>query len=199
MKKLAIWSATMSALLVGLLILGGQAMAAPDDLTLNWGSNINAGQCEQGKLVINVTYKVSTIDSGLAGYWANDYPNRHLQVWQTGEDTFCALVQDVGYFVTMAGRSPGNTDNIAAGIRGTYQGGISFTITNATLEANPDYPTRGRFGPVTYLEDIGSVHRWRDVYFSSYSYSTNWWGWIYRTPRNGTWVNSYENYGDITD
>jgi hypothetical protein len=202
MKKLSVVLATMSALLVGLLLLGGQAMAAPSGPHLNWGTNVNPGQCPQGKLVINVTYKVVTIDSGEAeNIWADDYANRHLQVWQTGDDTFCALVQDTGHFVTREGRSPGDSDDIAAGIEGTYQGGLRMTITGAALKTSPDYPTRGRMGTVYYTEPIGSVVHWADEYFvSGYSYALDWWGWIYRTPRNGTWVNSSDgNSGDITD
>jgi hypothetical protein len=190
----------MAMLLAGTLFFGVLAIAAPDHPALNWGSILNAGQCPQGKLVINVTYQVSSIDSGAGGnFWANIYPNRHLQVWQTGENTFYALVQDVGHFVTNEGRSPGNTDDIAAGIRGTYQGGISFTITNATLKSEPSYPSKGRFGPVSYLQPIGGVYGWMNEYFSTYSSHVDWWGWIYRTPRNGTWVNSSVNEGDITD
>lgn len=69
----------MAAFLGGLL-LGGQTWAAPS-VHLNWGSEVNPGQCDgaPGKLAINVTHKVTNdIDSGVAGFWAYDDYNKHI-------------------------------------------------------------------------------------------------------------------------
>lgn len=207
MRKLTIGLATMIALLVGLLMLGGQAMAAPDNVTLNWGSNINAGQCEQGTLVINITYKiVKDIDSAVGGfYWAYDNMNRHIQVWQTGDNTFCAVVQDAGPFITAGGKSPGGSGNtIAPGTKGTIQGGYMMTITG-TLNPSPLYPSRGNIGAFNYDGDVETgdtpgYFNWLGGYFDSFSYDMPWWGWVYHAGRHGMWVNSSDgNEGDITD
>ncbi len=207
MKRLSGVLATMAALLVGLLILGGQAVAAPTDLPVSWGSQVNPGQCQEGTLVINVTYKIlRSMDSGVRGnWWAYDYLTRHLQVWQTGDETFCAVVQDTGHFVTVAGFSPGGGDTIAAGLEGTIQGGSRFAITGALRSSSP-YRTRGNIGTFDYDCDpdtgtCNSVFRWMDAYFEAgYTYSYEWWGWTYHAGRNGTWVNSQDgNEGDISD
>jgi len=174
----------------------------------NQTAQLNAAQCNGGKMVINVTYKVmNTVDSGVAGnFWAYDQLNRHIQVWQMGPSTFCAVVEDKGSFLTNAGASPGNTDldGIAAGITGTIKGGYVMTI-NEMLVSNPTYQTRGNIGTFDYQCDTvgncpGAVN-WIEAYFGpspSYSYVS--WGWTYHGGKNGTWVNSSDgNLGDITD
>ncbi len=199
---------TMAAVsLLAVLIFGVQAIAAPGFQPLNWGANVNPGECEQGRLVINVTYGLSTVDSGLGGnWWADDYPNRHLQVWYTGvdeagNDTYCALIQDTGQFVTRDGTSPGGAGTVSGGIRGTYQGGARMIITGV-LNPSPTYPTRGHMGPFEYLVDgdIVSAYYWMNEYFTTWSAQYAWWGYTYSTPRNGRWVNSIDGtYGDIAD
>jgi len=215
MRKLTIWSATMSALLMGLLILGGQAIAAPSGVHLNWGSEVNPGQCSKGKLVINVTQQViNSIDSGVASWWAYENYNKQIQVRETAPGIFCAVVRNEGDFTTVAGPSPQNTDTIAAGITGTWQGGYMMTITGSLL-GTPTWPTRGNVGVTDYActwtddgdgvfnfgeESCPGAVNWLDQYFTvGYSTSYDWWGWVYHTPRNGTWVNSNPNSGDITD
>ncbi|MGH8056716.1 MAG: hypothetical protein ACREOH_05695, partial [Candidatus Entotheonellia bacterium] len=127
MRKLSILAVLV--MLVGLVaISGGVAgpnIAAADTQTLNWGSEVNAGQCPSGNLVINVTHKViNGIDSGVVEYWATEDYNRHIQVWQVDTDEFCAIVAYNGSFVTDDGASPQGTDTtIATGITGTFEGG----------------------------------------------------------------------------
>ena len=100
------------------------------------GALAGGGTCG-GKLVANVNYTlVNDYDSGVAGNaWANDTINRHLQVWQVGAGTFCAVVNDTGSFVTFAGASPGNTGTVAAGITGRINGGYTTTVFSGTLAA----------------------------------------------------------------
>lgn len=209
MKKLAML-ATMAAFL-SLLVLGGQAMAGPSVPHLNWGSEVNPGQCDgaSGKLVITITHTVMNDgDSGVTRYWAYDNYNKHIQVWQVDTNTFCAVVQYEGSFITTAGDSPENTDlgGIAAGIKGTFEGGYKATIIG-TLNPSPLYRTRGNIGTFDYGWDGHPGHgahnpfSWVGTYFTSVSsFSYDWWGWVYHGGGNGTWVNAVTgNQGDITD
>lgn len=161
----------------------------------------SSSHCPRGKLVINVTHKVvNDVDSGVAGNnWAVDNYNRHIQVWQVEPDMFCVVVSYEGSFVTLAGRSPGDTDDIAAGITGTFQGGYVSTVFNGTLNPSPVYRTHGNIGTFDY--DYGNSNwSWTSAYFSSNSFNFASWGWTYHGGKNGTWINSSEgNQGDITD
>lgn len=165
-----------------------------------------SSQCS-GKLIINVTYKIeNSIDSGEAGnYWAYDYINRHIQVRQIDEGVYCAEVMDEGYFITIAGRSPGDTSDISEGIKGRIIGGYVMTING---ELNPEalYDYFGNIGKFDYQchPENGvcdDLFNWISAYFDpGYTYSYVQWGWTYRAGKNGTWVNSSEgNSGDITD
>lgn len=207
MKKRAVL--VTIAVSLSLLFLGGQVMAGPSVPLLNWGSELNPGQCPDGQLVINVTHKVTNdLDSGVAGnWWAYDNYNKHIQVWEVDTDIFCAVVHYQGSFTTVAGRSPNDTDDIAEGIKGAFQGGYRATITG-TLD--PQYQTKGNIGKFDYGcdadEDPGDrstccgLFNWVDAYFSDWTFSYDWWGWIYHGGKNGTWVNSSDgNQGDITD
>jgi hypothetical protein len=191
-----------------LLLAALPAMSVGAAPASNQSAQLNAAQCNEGELVINVTYKVmNTVDSGVAGnYWAYDQLNRHIQVWQTGSSTFCAVVEDKGAFLTIAGASPGNTDpdGIAAGITGTIQGGYVATITGA-LVPDPSYRTRGNIGTFDYQCDTAgncpNAFNWVNEYFGpSAGFDFVSWGWTYHGGKNGTWVNSSDgNLGDITD
>lgn len=199
------------AVTVGFGLITGQAIAGPQ---LNWGSELNAGQCPDGDLVINVTHKVvNGLDSGVKDWWAFVDYNRTIQVWQTGEDKFCALVKYKGHFITLEGSSPMNTDadGIAAGIKGTFRGGYRMIITGTLKGALQTFPWRGTIGTfdfecvATNYPDHSAacpgIFVWQDEYFETgYVKKYEWWGWKYHAGKNGTWVNSSEgNTGDITD
>jgi len=166
-------------------------------------------KCGPGTLVVNVTQRIiNDADSGLAGYWAFDAYNRHIQVWQTATNTFCTIVSYNGTFTTVAGFSPQNTGTVAAGIQGNFRGGYLATFTG-TLLATPTKPTSGNLGTVDYACVLSSSNTvatcpgyqdWTTFYFSSLTgWTENQWGWIYTTEANGTWVNaSTGNLGDIT-
>ncbi len=206
MKKLAIL-VTIAAFL-DLLVLGGQAIAGPS-VHLNWGSQVNPGQCDAnpGKLVTNVVHKViNDIDSGEQGnYWAYDNYVKQIQVWDKGAGTFCAVVRYMGDFRTVAGPAPGLSGTVAAGITGTFEGGYRAVITGV-LNPSPTERTKGNIGEKDYQGNIapdgtGTLNpfSWLATYFSSVSgFSMQWWGWIYHAGDNGSWVNSSDgNQGNI--
>ena len=182
------------------------ALAAPSE-HLNFGQQINAAQCNAGgKMVINVAQHITNdADSGIGGNaWAFDDFNRTIQVWQTGPNTFCAVVRYHGSFTTLAGVSPGATGTVAAGVGGTFEGGYQSTVFTGTLKASPSLSTRGNIGNFDYMCDTsfncpGAID-FLSVYFDSTSgFDLAWWGWIYHAGNNGTWVNAITgNSGDIT-
>jgi len=191
--------------MMAMAIFAGSLLAGPE--RLNFGKQLNAAQCNaSGKMVINVVQHITNdADSGVAGNaWAFDDFNRTIQVWQAGANTFCAVVKYQGSFSTLAGISPGGTSTVAAGVKGTIQGGYQSTQFTGTLKSNPAYSTRGSIGDFNYACDTsfncpGSVD-WTAVYFDSTAgFDFAWWGWIYHGGDNGTWVNaSTGNSGDIT-
>jgi hypothetical protein len=216
-RILPLTAATITlASIVAILVIGGNVLAAGGKPKLDHSAQLNAGQCGGGSLVLNVTHKViNDPDSSVTGHnWANDSFSKHIQVWQTTTTSFCAVVHFEGAFTSVAGNSPQNTDpNIAAGISGTFDGGYRALFTG-TLNPAPAYPTSGNLGTFDYGWDgtdggAGNVtpFDWSMVYFGTDNLNLVWWGWIYRTPHNGTWVNACSiseqacpgNAGDITD
>ncbi len=197
---------------VGLLFavaLASPVLASPPE-RINSGTQLNAGECDPsaGTLVINVVQRITgDIDSGEGGnYWATDEYSRHIQVWQVGPTTFCAVVKYTGSFSTVEGASPGNTGTLSADVTGTMEGGYRAVITG-TLKSSPIAPwkTKGNVGSFDYACDPqtgGCTGRvtWTDKYFEAgYAFGYSWWGWNYHAGNNGSWVNSSDgNSGDIT-
>jgi len=192
---------------VAFLFLSGSALAAPPGL--NWGTEVNAGECERaGSPVVNATHKVvDSVDSGLAGYWASEDYNRRIQLWDQGGDTYCAIVSYQGHFTGVAGQqSPGNTETLDGDESGAFEGGYRMEISG-DLRAEPSWPTRGHVGvvdyecttPVGFVVSCPGQVNWIAQYFESgYAYGYEWWGWIYHGDRQGTWINSSDgNSGDI--
>jgi hypothetical protein len=148
--------------------------------------------CEaSGRALVNVHFTYTSPDSGLGGNdWANDTINRHLQIWKV-DGGYCASVTDQGSFVTVEGRSPGNTDDIPAGITGKMQGGYTTTLLTGTFAGVQ--ATRGNLGVFDHTNRPS---------FVSYGLSGALadWGWVYETESNGSWVNASippGNSGDI--
>lgn len=171
----------------------------------NSGKELNASNCNtEGELVINVTEKVvKTVDSGQGGNnWAFDDLNRKIQVWRTGNDTYCALIENEGKFDSQERqKSPGNTAYLTGDEDGTFKGGYRAKIVGSMKE-DPAWSTKGSVGTHAYNCDIngscpGYVN-WVDQYFSpGYKFSYEWWGWDYKY-KNNTWTNSSDgNSGDI--
>lgn len=192
--------------IAGFFVFSGHAAAAAQPPQLNYGPQLNAAQCGSGTSVVDVTYKVvNDLDSSVTGAnWATDSFNKHVQVWQTGANTFCAIVRYEGSFVTLGSNSPQNTQaQIPAGITGTSEGGYRATFTGALIPSPTD-PAFGNMGTVD--ASSSTAFDWTQAYFTNFdNFDQVWWGWIYRTPKNGTWVNACDgspacpgNSGDIT-
>jgi hypothetical protein len=181
---------------LSLLVMAGHAAAAPSDVGLNWGTEVDPGECPNGQLVINVSYKViGGEDSAVGGgVWALEDYVKQIQVWDLGDDTFCAVVEYKGSFTTTGEKSPDGSHETSEGIQGTFQGGYRATIDGEPIP-NPEYSTRGNIGT------LNPTFNWVAAYFEAgYDFDYEWWGWIYRTGRNGTWVNaSTGNQGNIAD
>ena len=148
-----------------------------------------------GQAVVNVHFSYTSPDSGLGGNdWANDTINRKLRIWKVA-DGYCASVTDHGRFVTVDGASPGNTGLVSAGITGKMKGGYTTTVLTLTGTFNPNnLPTRG---------NLGSFDSTNRPSFMSYGLGGDLgdWGWVYKTSKNGSWINASilpGNSGDIT-
>lgn len=185
------------------LCFSGSASAMP---VLDWGSHVNPGVCDSsGALVVNVRERVvQSVDSGEGGnYWAFDNYTRHIQVWRESGGSYCVLVAYEGMFDGQAGQlSPGAGGVLSGDEDGTFQGGYWATITGV-LKSTPSWPRRGFAGVHDYQCDIsGSCPgyiSWIDQYFEpGWSFTYNWWGWIYHGGSHGTWENAVDgNQGDI--
>lgn len=159
------------------------------------------------KLLVNVHFTVlNDGDSGFAGnQWANNTLHRTLKIWQEKNGSYCAVIGDTGSFVTLAGASPNNGGTVAAGIKGRMQGGEVVTFDGTPI-SSPAYAKRGNLGTFDYkctdLKCTGTRPSYSDYFTltpTSTSYELPAWGWIYRTAKNGVWVNQAAgSAGDIT-
>ena len=168
------------------------------------GGTYNPPQCG-GTMIVNVTYTLTNdFDSGVAGNaWANDTVKRHLQIFDLGDGTYCAAVNDTGSFVTFPGPSPQNTGAVSAGIVGVLNGGYITNDFTGTLVADPAYATHGNLGSFDLACDMSFNCNGAHPSFLSYVSTSGWtqpaWGWTYHTAKNGDWVNAFGgNSGDIT-
>ncbi|HVA29781.1 MAG TPA: hypothetical protein VMU58_00795 [Gaiellaceae bacterium] len=192
-----------------ILALGAFIVLALSAVFIGTASASNGGtytppQCG-GTMIVNVTYTLTNdADSGVAGNaWANDTVKRHLQVFDLGDGTFCAVINDTGSFVTSAGPSPANTGMVSPGISGVLNGGYSTNNFDGTLVTDPVYATHGNLGSFNLGCDPSFNCPGAHPSFLSYVSTSDWtqpaWGWTYHTAQNGDWVNSSgSNSGDIT-
>lgn len=159
-----------------------------------------------GKQIVNVVYKmVNDYDSNThGGAWANDSITRHLKVFDLGDGTYCATVNDTGSFVTMAADSPNGTGTVPDGITGQINGGYVTNAFAATLSGSPAYKTHGNLGTFDLMcASAYDCPGARPSFLSYFDGSPSWgfadWGWTYHTAKNGAWVNAASgNSGDIT-
>jgi hypothetical protein len=161
--------------------------------------------CGNGKAVIDVEQKVANdVDSGTRGnYWAFDHYHRSIKVWQIGTGNYCTIVRYDGEFRTIAGISPSGGGTVTDGIKGHFEGGYRMDF-NGTLIAHPTVKKHGSIGTFDYRCDKagncpGSVY-WVTLFFANVTGDDfDWWGWLYKAGRNGTWLNSIDGVkGDIT-
>jgi hypothetical protein len=161
--------------------------------------------CGAGRLVIDVDQKiVNDVDSGTQGnFWAFDNYHRSIKVWRLGTNNFCTIVRYAGSFRTIAGTSPGASGTVSAGITGHFDGGYRMDF-NGTPIAHPTVKTHGSIGTFDYRCNTagncpGSVY-WVTLFFTNVTGDDfDWWGWLYKAGKNGTWLNSIDGArGDIT-
>lgn len=188
-----------------LLAAGLAAVTTLVMATTAFAGSHNRVDCGGGKLVVNVTFQVyNDYDSGVTGNsWANDTLTRHVQVFDLGGGTYCAVDNDHGSFVTFAGASPNGSGTVSAGIKGVIDGGYTTTVFTGTLNPNAAYATKGNLGSfdlqcVTYNDCPGAHPSFLSYFSGSPSWGYASWGWTYHTARNGNWMNtSSVNSGDI--
>src|SRR5919109_2003254 len=152
--------------------------------------------CGTGKLVVDVVQQVlNDADRGRKGnFWALDDYRRAIKVWRIAPHNFCAIVTYDGTFRTFAGRSPGGTGTIGAGIKGHFSGGYRMDFSGS-LRERPLRRAQGSIGTVDYRcssagKCPGSVY-WVKLYFTNVTGDDfDWWGWLYRTSKNGAWLNA---------
>lgn len=166
---------------------------------LNWRKELSDRK-PSGRPVVNVTQSVvNDIDSGFNGYWAYDDYRRLIQMWEVDPGVFQAVVQYNGQFDAVAGQNePGqNADGTLDGDEsGPLLGGYAATITGEWRD-NPGWDTHGFVGEYDYEGDVQAgtrpgAFRWDFKYLkeSTVDFSFDWWGWIYRGGKHGTWVNA---------
>jgi hypothetical protein len=165
----------------------------------NFDSQLNDKACGEHLVkVIDVTEKViNDVDSGLAGNWAFDNYTRHIKVWSTGSDTYCAAVVIDGTAFAIGGATgPGGSVLIGDNVKAKMKGGYRATIIG-TLLPTPLWPTHGSVGDgtVDYLCNsnpscLGYID-WVAQYFGpDYIFAYDWWGYFYDAGKHGTWLNS---------
>ena len=184
--------------------LAGTGGAAPGPPLKLDAKQLQTKTCGKGRLVVNVVQRVvGDVDSGTKGnYWAFDDYTRLIKVWRTGAGVFCAIVSYDGAFRTIEGASPGGTGSVPAGLEGRFEGGYRMDFTG-TLRARPRAATRGSIGTFDYRcsasGDCPGATYWLSLYFTKVTGDDfDWWGWIYRAGRNGTWLNAVSGAkGDI--
>jgi hypothetical protein len=183
---------------VAALVVAALSMSAVTATTA-LASNNNPPQCGGGKMIVNVTYGLyNDADSGFFGNWATDSLNRHLQIFDVGGGSFCALVNDTGSFVTTGPLSPENGVALSPGITGVINGGYVTSHFTGTFDPSGSglYATHGNLGSF----DATLAHPSFLSYFSTNgAWTQPSWGWTYHTAQNGDWVNALtSSFGDIT-
>lgn len=162
----------------------------------------------QGKLVLNVTYKVTNdVDSGFFGNWALDNYVKHVQVWQTGENTFYVVASYEGKWQTFEGApSPGAGVSQGDDASGTFQGGYTATFDyTGPVEKAAGYIGTHDLGGDETLSGITTPYSVLGEYFPGYTgfaYTDggDGWSWTYHY-QSQTWLNaggvSAADSGDI--
>lgn len=160
-----------------------------------------------GDPVINVTQKVKNdVDSGFgpnayfpseSNYWNVESYTRHIKVWSTGTDTWCAAVAyDGGHFNAFYKQTgPGGTGLIGSDVDGEMRGGYRATFIGVLTPGA--WVTNGNVGTFDYNCDLHAVCPgrvdWVGQYFPGYtSFDQPWWGWIYKAGSHGTWINAID-------
>lgn len=171
--------------------------AAKQHCNLKWRKQLSSHIPDDGVLVVNVNQAVvNDVDSGNSGYWAIDDYRRHIQMWEVGDGEFVAIVQYNGHFDSIEGKTePGETEygELGGDESGVMLGGYAASLTGEFMD-DPAWETHGFVGTFDYEgETDGSIPgyvSWHNQYLNDPGFEFDWWGWIYRGGRYGTWVNA---------
>lgn len=130
-------------------------------------------------------------DNGSHGIWAKDTMVRTVKVCLGDEagdkPTYYATVTDAGTFVTVDGKSPHNGVDLAAGIKGTVNGG--FEVAKFTTDAE--------FKLVAPAASTSSPD-WVAAAFSGSNATISTYKWVYKTTCESYTDNNGDYTGDIT-
>lgn len=193
--------------LLAVAALIATALPASAGSPLDWSKETNRSACDgRGAPVVNVNQRVTgDVDSGFNGGWAVDTYTRTIQLWEVADGTYCAVVRYSGTFDVMEGaNSPGeDSESVLDGNEdGNFVGGYRAIIEGSLL-SDSAWTDRGTVGHFDYEcagpRDCPGAVNWVDQYFETdYDFTYEFWGWIYRAGRHGTWVNaSTGSSGDI--
>jgi hypothetical protein len=151
--------------------------------------------CPAGsQLVASVTYSVTgePVTGRDGNVWATASYSRTLLVFRVGTSSYCANWRDTGTFTTVAGKSPGGSGSVAAGIAGTFnRTGVTTTFA---ARWQPTAPTTGSLGALASPVD------WTSFYFTDVSgLGLVWYAHLFQTPANGAWGSrtGFPSYCDI--
>ncbi len=216
----------MKRSVVTILVAAVSALAFASTALADHGRHHDHGRpnhgCGNGTLVVNVSYSVKNdLDTGVpignVQYdWAVDAYARHVLVFQTGANTFCATTTSRGTFTTLAGHRPGGTGMIPAGITGTFNGGYVTAPFQGTLLTTPLSPRTGDLGTKDFACVASADHNdatkacpgtfdWFSQYFTADS-GGDWqlarYAFIYHARGHGTWTDilsggTIRTHGDI--
>ena len=168
---------------------------------LNGSAHASSGTFKDGG------YASTSTDSGTCGPdWANDAYTRKFTVTLPAVGGVYTVVEKFvkGHFTTLAGTSPGaceagpdNGNTVKGGVKGTFSGSYSFTVSGGTLNT-------GGTCTDTDLNGQCNTDEWVAGFFGGgASWTLNNWGFKYHstakvlTQKN--WINAASgNSGDIT-
>jgi hypothetical protein len=154
--------------------------------------------CPSGSTqVASVTYaQAGDPVYGAAGnVWAIATYTRTMLVFRIprASNTYCATWRDTGTFVTVAGKSPGGTGYVPAGIAGTLT--RTAVTSNFTATYRPAAATSGSAGT-----HVGPFD-WTSLYFTNVEgLDRVWYADLYTAGAAGSWGSrtGYASYCDVT-
>lgn len=150
-------------------------------------------------LVTEVSWKFISVDSKVGGgYWAYDTILSNAEIYDCGEGTYRAVINQTGMFESWGSGSPGNTGTIEGGVEGSIVGTMTVLFQGADPTDLSGFLGEFDFG-CDHDANCSSYVSWRDLLFDSYeSYSYEFWEWLYTTCDGRAWLNSQNgNEGDI--
>lgn len=143
------------------------------------------------------------LDIGEAGNWALDDFTRTIRVWETAPNHFCAIVEYEGIANAVEGQTgPGGEGVIGKNVHARATGGYRVEF-DATKNPTPLWPTTGFVGDFEYgclITDVScpGPNWFAKYYLTLTNADLQWWGFIYKAGRHGTWINSiYGTKGNI--